>query len=59
LAWPNHQFHNAVLARLEQRPVPRWATCALTQLGFVRLSSNPTIVEVCKTPAEAVDLLAD
>jgi toxin-antitoxin system PIN domain toxin len=59
LAWPNHQFHAAVLARLEQRPAPRWATCALTQLGFVRLSSNPKIVEVRKTPAEAVGLLAD
>jgi toxin-antitoxin system PIN domain toxin len=59
LAWPNHQFHAAVLARLEQQPLPRWATCALTQLGFVRLSSNPTIVEVRKTPAQAVDLLAN
>ena len=59
LAWPNHQFHAAVLARLERRPAPRWATCALTQLGFVRLSSNPKIVEVRKTPAEAVALLAD
>jgi predicted nucleic acid-binding protein len=59
LAWPNHQFHTAVLKRLERQPVPRWATCVLTQLGFVRLSSNPTIVEVRKTPAEAIDLLAD
>lgn len=59
LAWPNHQFHTAVVARLEQRPEIRWATCALTQLGFVRLSSNPKIVEVRKTPAEAIDLLAD
>lgn len=59
LAWPNHQFHTAVLARLEQRPLVRWATCALTQLEFVRLSSNPKIVEVRKTPAEAINLLAD
>lgn len=59
LAWPNHQFHTAVVARLEQRPISRWATCALTQLGFVRLSSNPKIIEVRKTPAEAIDLLAD
>lgn len=58
LAWPNHQFHHLVLARLEQRPASRWATCALTQLGFVRLSSNPKVVEVRKTPAEAVHLLA-
>ncbi len=59
LAWPNHQFHGAILARLGRRPTPRWATCALTQLGFVRLSSNPKIVEVRKTPAEAVALLAE
>lgn len=59
LAWPNHQFHAAVVEHLEQRPSQRWATCALTQLGFVRLSSNPKIVEVRKTPADAVGLLAD
>jgi len=59
LAWPNHQFHAEVMARLEQRPAPRWATCALTQLGFVRLSSNHNVVEVRKTPAEAVRLLAE
>jgi toxin-antitoxin system PIN domain toxin len=59
LAWPNHQFHTAILKRLERPPVSRWATCALTQLGFVRLSSNPKIMEVHKTPAEAVDLLVD
>jgi hypothetical protein len=59
LAWPNHQFHHAIVERLEQQPTSQWATCALTQLGFVRLSSNPTIVDVRKTPAEAVGLLAD
>jgi len=59
LAWSNHQFHAAVVARLEKRPAPRWATCALTQLGFVRLSSNPSVVGVRKTPAEAVSLLAE
>jgi len=59
LAWPNHQFHRAILTRLEQQPVQRWATCAVTQLGFVRLSSNPKIVEVRKTPSEVVALLAD
>lgn len=59
LAWPNHQFHTAVLERLGKQPAPLWATCALTQLGFVRLSSNPIIVEVRKTPAEAAGLLAD
>ena len=59
LAWPNHQFHRAVVARLERQPPPRWATCALTQLGFVRLSSNPAIVGVRRAPSQAVDLLTE
>lgn len=57
LAWPNHQFHAAATGRLESSR-DRWATCALTQLGFIRLSSNPAVVTAPKTPAEAANLLA-
>jgi uncharacterized protein len=56
LAWPTHQFHGAAVRRLE-RVRGQWATCALTQLGFIRLSSNPTVVGVRKNPAEATALL--
>lgn len=58
LAWPNHQFHARALRRLENSN-ERWATCALTQLGFIRLSSNPTAVGTIKTPGEAARLLAE
>jgi hypothetical protein len=34
-----------------------WATCALTQLGFVRLSSNPAYTPAAVTPLEAGGLL--
>lgn len=57
LAWPNHQFHAAATRRL-QRSKGRWATCALTELGFIRLSSNPAVVGVTKSPWEAASLLA-
>ncbi len=57
LAWPNHQFHAAATRRLETSQ-DRWATCALTQLAFIRLSSNPAAVPAAKTPAEAAILLA-
>ena len=57
LAWPNHQFHGAATRRLESSQ-DCWATCALTQLGFIRLSSNPAAVPAAKTPAEAATLLA-
>lgn len=56
LAWPNHQFHACALKRLEGSR-DRWATCALTQLGFIRLSSNPAAVGTAKSPGEAGWLL--
>ena len=57
LAWPNHQFHAISRKRLETRR-DRWATCVLTQLGFIRLSSNPAAAATAKSPAEAARLLA-
>jgi toxin-antitoxin system PIN domain toxin len=56
IAWPNHQFHAAAIAALSTRK--RWATCALTQLGFIRISSNPAAVGVAKSPQEATGTLA-
>jgi uncharacterized protein len=56
LAWPTHQFHVTATRRLEKNP-GRWATCALTQLGFIRLSSNSSVVGVRKSPGEAAALL--
>ena len=57
LAWPNHQFHRAARRRLESSSA-RLATCALTQLGFIRLSSNPSVVGVIKSPSESARLLS-
>ena len=56
LAWPNHQFHPEAIYRFSDSTQP-WATCALTQLAFVRLSSNPATGLGAKTPAEAEALL--
>ena len=54
LGWSTHQFHQKVVARLERRPHQPWGTCALTQLGFVRLSCNEVAMRVQKTASEAV-----
>jgi hypothetical protein len=56
IAWPNHQFHAAAIAVLSSRN--RWATSALTQLGFIRLSSNPAAIPTARSPREAAGLLA-
>jgi uncharacterized protein len=58
LAWPNHQFHAVVVQRLARSPLSGWATCLLTELGFIRLSLNPAIVDVRKTPGEVLDVLS-
>jgi len=55
IAWPNHQFHSGAIAALSSQK--RWATCALTQLGFIRLSSNPAAIATAKRPQEAAGLL--
>jgi toxin-antitoxin system PIN domain toxin len=56
LAWPNHQFHKAAVKRME-RSGEKWATCAITELGFVRISSNPVMCNPPKSPREAAGLL--
>jgi hypothetical protein len=58
LAWPNHQFHAVAVERLEGSN-DRWATCALTQLGFIRLSSNPAAVGTAESPGAAARLLGE
>jgi toxin-antitoxin system PIN domain toxin len=57
MAWPNHQFHQAAVHQLESSQ-NRWATCALMQLGFIRLSANRAVVGSRKSPAEAAALLS-
>lgn len=58
LAWPNHQFHGAAHAWFAREGGQGWATCALTQLAFVRLSANPAFTPRPVTPFDACRLLA-
>jgi toxin-antitoxin system PIN domain toxin len=57
LAWPSHVHHARVQAWLGKHQTDGWATCAVTQLAFVRLSSQPAFSPHHKTPEEAVALL--
>ncbi len=59
LAWPNHQDHAAAHIWFGKYARTGWATCAFTQLGFIRLSSNPAYTLSSVTPAEASALLRD
>lgn len=57
LAWPSHVHHDVVHAWFEREASPGWATCPLTQPGFVRLSSNPAFTSDAVSPPEALSLL--
>lgn len=57
LAWPNHLHHRPALAWFSAHRDDGWATCPLTESGFVRISSNRRIVPEARSPRQAIELL--
>lgn len=58
LTHASHVHHGEAHAWFEQVVKRRWASCALTQLAFVRLTSNPRVVGESISPARAMAALA-
>ncbi|MGA3027962.1 MAG: TA system VapC family ribonuclease toxin [Bryobacteraceae bacterium] len=58
LAWPNHVHHQAAHAWFEANHEHGWATCPMTQAGFVRLSCQPAVTRLLVPVREAVEILA-
>jgi uncharacterized protein len=44
LAWDSHIHHAAVRNWFAKNGAGGWATCPLTESGFVRVSSNPVVL---------------
>ena len=57
LAWPNHVHHDAARSWFGERRKGGWATCPMTEAGFVRVSCNPSAVGHTVTPGDAIALL--
>ncbi|MEQ9570144.1 MAG: hypothetical protein RLN75_08135 [Longimicrobiales bacterium] len=57
LAWPNHVHHTRAIRWFEAIRPDGWATCAATEAGFVRVSSNTRIIPDARPPAEVLALL--
>lgn len=57
LAWPNHQHHSAAHDWFGAQARHGWASCALTELAFIRLSANPAYTPSAVSPQEAAGLL--
>ncbi len=57
LAWPNHVHHYAARSWFAERRPSGWATCPITEAGFVRVSCNPSAVQHTVGPRDAIALL--
>lgn len=57
LAWPSHVHHRAAQLWFGRNRRSGWATCPVTQIGFVRISSNPKFIDGAVTPGAARRLL--
>jgi uncharacterized protein len=58
LAWPLHVHHAIAHNWFERVGQKSWASCPLTQLAFVRISSNPKIISAAVSPRAATEALA-
>lgn len=58
IGWEEHECHSIVLARLGALDRDQWASCAITQLGFMRISSTPGLLQPACTPAGAREVLS-
>ena len=57
LAWPSHVHHETALDWFSANQTQGWATCPVTQAGFVRVSANPRVLPDAVPPQEALALL--
>ena len=58
LLWPSHAQHDRAVKWFVRHRSKGWATCPLTEAGFVRIVSNAAFSRDAVTPREAVGLLA-
>lgn len=57
LMWPAHEAHGRMQEWFRQNSAAGWATCPITQTGFVRIVSNPAFSSDAVQPQEAVNIL--
>jgi uncharacterized protein len=58
LLWPAHEAHQKAQRWFEQHARQGWATCAITQAGFIRIVSNPSFSSRSVSPQDAALVLS-
>ena len=57
LAWPSHVYHVNAQQWFARKRTAGFRTCPLTEIGFVRISSNPRFTADAVSPITALALL--
>jgi uncharacterized protein len=57
LLWPAHESNQRALRWFHRLGRKSWATCGITQAGFVRIISNPAFTRDALSPQQAIELL--
>jgi uncharacterized protein len=57
LLWPAHEAHARAQRWFAQNAGEGWASCAMTQAGFVRIVSNPAFSRRPISPQDALEVL--
>lgn len=58
LLWPSHARHDLAVRWFVEHRARGWATCPITQAGFVRIVSNPAFSRDAVRPREAAAVLS-
>jgi hypothetical protein len=58
LLWSSHEKHGLALKWFARHRAKGWATCPITQAGFVRIVSNPAFSRDAVQPREAIHVLS-
>jgi toxin-antitoxin system PIN domain toxin len=58
LFWPSHEQHDLAVKWFTRQRGKGWATCPMTQAGFVRIVSNPAFSRDAVQPREAIQILS-
>jgi len=58
LLWPSHERHDLAVKWFTRHRAKGWATCPMTQAGFVRIVSNPAFSRDAVQPREAIQILS-
>ena len=57
LAWVSHMHHEKAHTWFGRHAGTGWATCPITQSGFVRVSSNPNLIREAPSVKQALSAL--